>query len=193
MMSSTLLLSFLLVAAHPRLETLRFVGDPSEDFCVECCSLYCAAYPTSAVSNHLGPQDHVRYDAARLGDGHSQTAWVARGGIGEWVELAFLSGADRSFGGQKAVTKVYILNGYLKSESHWREHARVRSMDLLVDGVPRHRLLLLDTREPQRVDLPPIPLHERLALRFVVRDVYAGSRFNEVAVSEIRVDGIGHH
>ena len=169
------------------------VSAPTEEFCVDCCNLYCAAGPTLTVSKHLAPQGRVRYDAARLDDGHPTTAWVAADGVGEWFEFEFKPGEGQSLHGRIGVNEVYILNGYAKSPSHWREHSRVKDLDLLIDGALRAHIALADDSKPQLVSLPDIPLHPNLKLRFVVRSVYPGVRYQELAVSEVRLDGYGHH
>jgi hypothetical protein len=184
----------LLLAAVPA-EVPRLVAtpEPAEEFCVDCCNLYCAAAPTLSVSRHLKSQGRVSYDATRLEDGHKGTAWVASNGVSEWFQFEFRPGEGQSLHSQLGVNEVYILNGYAKSPSHWREHSRAKDLDLLVDGAVQARISLLDDAKPQLVALPNIPLHPHLTLRFVVVSVYPGEKFQEMALSEVRLDGYGAH
>lgn len=186
-------LLLLLAGAAETLPLVEGVPAPAEEFCVECCSLYCAAVPTLSVSRHLESQHRLRYGADRLEDGLASTAWVVDALLGEWFQFVFEPTEYQHLEPTLGVDSLYIMNGYRKSPEHWRDHARIRELELLVDGTARARLLLLDTPTPQRLELPRIPLHAQLTLRFVVRGVYSGDRFQELAVSEVRVDGYGHH
>jgi hypothetical protein len=186
-------LVFLFVAAAADVPRLVATVEPGEEFCVDCCSLYCAAGPTLSVSKHLAAQDRARYDAARLEDGHRTTAWVVSNGIAEWFQFEFQPGEGQTLNPRLGVNEVYILNGYAKSPSHWRDHARAKDLDLLVDGKLFARIALRDESKPQLVSLPNIPLHANLTLRFLVRSIYPGARFQELAISEVRLDGYGAH
>ena len=186
-------LILLLVTVLAEIPVVEAVAAPTEQFGVDDCSLYCAAFPELSVSRHLAPQERVRYDNARLQDGLATTAWVVDGGLGEWFEFVFRSGEGQHLEPRLGVNTLYILNGYRKSEAHWREHARVRELEVVVDGAARARVRLLDNSQPQRVVLPNLPLHPDLSVRFVVRGLYPGSRFKETAISEVRLDGYGHH
>jgi hypothetical protein len=186
-------LALFLAVAQPEVASLQSVSVPQEGFCVDCCNLYCAAAPTLSVSHHLSARDATRYDAAQLGDGYLQTAWVVSNGPGEWFEFSFLPGEGQILEPKIGVSELYFQNGYAKNPAHWRDHARVRRLELQVDGVTRATIALPDQITPQRVSLPQLPLHPNLTLRFVVRSVYPGARFSEAAISEARVDGCGHH
>lgn len=166
---------------------------PEEEFCVECCSLYCAAPPELSVSAHLAPQAAARYAGESASDGLGETAWIVRGGAEEWLQLRFVDGEDVRLSSRLGVDQLFLLNGYGKSDTHWRDHSRIRELELLVDGIVVARIRLLDDPRPQRVALPKTPLHNGLSLRFVVKALYPGTRFAETAVSEVRVDGYGHH
>ena len=186
-------LALILAVAPADVPQLQAVSVPTEEFCVDCCNLYCAACPTLSVSHHLAPQGRAQYDAARLEDGHPTTAWVVSEGVSEWFQFKFEPGEGQNLHQSIGVNELLLLNGYAKSPGHWRDHARAKDLDLVVDGVVRAHITLLDDSKPQSVALPKIPLHPDLTLRFIVRSVYAGAKFNELALSEARIDGYGHH
>ena len=191
------LAAFVLMSAALELPILQAVPQPDEEFCVECCSLYCAAYPTVRVSSHLPLQHRNEYGAEVLADGKRQTAWVVAHGPGEWFELAFEASGfhpgvpedNKSTG----VDRLYLWNGYNKSPEHWRDHARAKHLRLDVDERPVAVITLLDEERPQRVGLPRTLLRRGMRFRFTIVDVFPGRRFDELAVSEVRLDGYGHH
>lgn len=191
------LLVLLLMSGVPALPTLEAALAADEDFCVECCSLYCAAYPTARVSSHLAPQHRNSYGAELLVDGKGQTAWVVARGPGEWFELLFEPSGfhpgvpDHNTG--TGVDRLYIWNGYNKTPERWREHARVHHLRVDVDNESVALITLLDEQRPQGVGLPRTLLRRGIRFRFTVVDVFPGSRFDELAVSEVRLDGYGHH
>jgi hypothetical protein len=122
---------------------------------------------------------------------------VVRHGPGQWLEFEFEpSGLHPDFplnNTRTGVNALYIWNGYNKSPQHWREHGRVRTLELAVDGVPYAVIAMLDDARPQRVDLPPTLIRRGMRLRLTIRETYRGSRFDETAMSEARLDGYGHH
>jgi hypothetical protein len=187
----------LAVSTAADLPVVQAVLEPKEEFCVECCSLYCAATPTVSVSSHLPPQHRNEYGAAVLEDGKGQTAWVVEHGSGEWFEFGFEASGfhpDIPEDNQRTgVNRLYVWNGYGKTPSRWREHARARRLRLDVDGRPVALITLLDDSCPQRVDLPPTLLRHGMRFRFTVVDVFPGTSVDELAVSETRLDGYGHH
>lgn len=191
------LLATVALAAAAQLPRIQAVTEPGEPFCVDCCSLYCAAVPTLKVSTHLSPQAGNEYGSTVLEDGKGETAWVTRSGVGEWFEFVFE--ADGMHPGvpvendRTGVDRIILWNGYNETPERWREHARIRQLRLEVDGRAIVLLELLDLPQPQRIDLPPTLLHRGIRFRFVVTSTFPGARFDEAAVSEARLDGYGHH
>jgi len=187
----------LLFSATPGLPLLQAVLEPSEEFCVECCSLYCAAAPTVGVSRHLPPQAGNEYGPGALDDGKGETAWVVRHGVGDWFEFVFeVAGFHADFpvdNTRTGVDSLYLWNGYNKSPQRWREHSRVRKLRMTVDGRELALVTLLDDARPQRVVLPPTLLRRGMKLRFTIVETYPGTHFDETALSEVRLDGYGHH
>lgn len=161
------------------------------------CSLYCAVYPTLSVSNHLPRVKANGYGSAELDDGNVATAWVVRGGVGEAFTFLFEQEGGRPGeplgNANLGIDQLYISNGYNKTASQWRNHGRVRELELAIDGKPIALVRLLDDPHPQAVDLPRTLLHHGMRVRFTIRKTYPGSRFDETAVSEVRLDGYGHH
>jgi hypothetical protein len=193
----TLIILAAIAASAAELLKLSATLEPKEDFGVNNCSLYCAAYPKITVSAQLQSYSRNHYGAKKLADGEKTTAWIVAGGPREWIEFAFepegfhpdVPKVNRRLG----VDKLYILNGYAKSPQHWKEHSRVHELELSVDGRPVSTIVLLDHNSPQTVDLPPTLLQRGMRFRFTIRTIFPGSRYQETAVSEIRLDGYGHH
>ena len=173
------------------------VLEPTWEFCVDCCSLYCAAAPTLKISDHLSPRSGNAYGATELEDGRTDTAWVVRRGPGAWFEFAFEPAGFHPGlppnNTRTGVDRLYVSNGYNKSPRHWREHARIRQLLLAVDGRDVAMISLLDDQRPQRVDLPRTLLHRGITFRFTIVTTCKGDRFDETAVSEVHIDGYGHH
>lgn len=195
-MSVAIVLAVALLA-QPQLPVRSAVVEPNADFDPDSCSLYCAAGPDVVVSAHLARQSRVQYGADRLTDGKGRTAWIVDKGPGEWFEFAFHpSGFHPDFpvdNDRTGVDVLFIWNGYNKSPVHWREHGRVRELELAIDGKAVAIVTLLDDPRPQTVGLPKTLLRRGMRFRFTIRSVFPGDRFDETAVSEARLDGFGHH
>jgi hypothetical protein len=132
-----------------------------------------------------------------LADGKGETAWVVQHGVGAWFEFVFQADGfhpDVPLENKRTgVNCLYVWTGYNKTPERWREHARIRQLSLSVDGHKVAIIALLDAAQPQRVDLPPTLLRRGMRFRFTIEDTYPGDRFDETAVSEVRLDGYGHH
>lgn len=170
------------------------------------CSWYCAAMHWQTVSSFLAPQKNNIYDASSIFDWDVQTAWVVNGyGIGEYVEVAFPANT------QVRATSCYIVNGYNKNETTWKNNSRVKSMDLYLDGTLIAHVNLKDTRDQQFFMLPDtIPLNTKdlskfktlkveyqeylvSTLKFEITDVYKGDKYEDTAISELSFNGVGDH
>jgi hypothetical protein len=159
----------------------------------DACSWYCGGGPSAiASSSSLKPQGSNAYVAKNIHDGTLKTAWVEGKpglGVGEWVEFTFENKSPR-------VTSAIIWNGYQKSMSTWRENARVKTLRLIVNGKAMYDLALVDTAGAQRFELGVLghrPDGKDLVLRFEIKDAYPGTRFSDVALSEINFDGKDVH
>lgn len=159
----------------------------------DACSWYCGGGPSKITcSSSLKPQGNNTYVAKNLHDFTLKTAWVEGKtglGVGEWVEFTFENKSPR-------VTSAIIWNGYQKNTSTWRENSRVKTLRLLVNGKAICDLALVDTAGAQRFELGVLGHRadgKDLVLRFEIKDAYPGTRFSDVALSEINFDGTDVH
>lgn len=106
------------------------------------CSWYCGGFPDSIIaSSALQPSKKLDYRASNAHDFSLRTAWVAGGipnGIGESITYRFPEKTP-------TITTVIIFNGYMKSNSAWRDNARVRQLKMYVNDKPYAMLNLKDT------------------------------------------------
>ncbi len=156
------------------------------------CSLGCALGWETTASSHLPPQGANRYDVDQLDDASAQTAWVegAEGpGIGESLVFRLIGDPEHDVG-SVGLWGFRVVNGYGKSEAAWRDNGRVRTALLLVNGRPVAHIELADTRLMQSVSLPDGPqVRAGDVVTLVVTGVYPGDRYEDLALSEIVLDG----
>jgi hypothetical protein len=104
------------------------------------------------------------------------TAWVEADngyGIGEYFEI-------QSYG----VNVIY--NGYQSSPSNWKANSRVQKFKVYRDGRPICYLVLTDEMGAQYFELPNFQYEEEESIwRFEIVDVFPGSKWADVAISEI--------
>jgi hypothetical protein len=136
------------------------------------------------------PDNGITYSADNAYDWNLSTAWVPKSqndGVGEWLEYTY-----GKFSGQETITSLIVFNGYRKSQALWKANARVRDMRVLVNGKPYATVHLQDAYNYQTVPLGKIPLQaKKTVLRFEILSVYKGSKYRDVAISELEVDGSG--
>lgn len=166
------------------------------------CSWYCGGgLETAAASSTLSKQGNVNYVAKNANDLSYQTAWVEGVpgyGIGEDLTYDFPPENPR-------ITKIIVVNGYVKSAKAWNENSRVKQLKVYLDGKPLALLNLQDTRREQiftlkqpigngnRANYKALQLKPRWKLKFEITDVYKGQKFDDTAITEIYFDGIDVH
>jgi hypothetical protein len=155
------------------------------------CSWYCAGGPESVIASSVLPSvNNLDYKADNAHDFSLRTAWVegAPGlGIGQSISYRFAKGSP-------PVTTVEIYNGYMKSEKAWGENARVKQLKLYVNDSPFALLNVKDIQSKQLFAIDTLQGKDKdLMLKFEITAVYKGSKYEDVALSEIEFDGIGVH
>ncbi len=165
------------------------------------CSWYCGGgLGTLTASSELKPTKDINYIARNAHDLSYKTAWVegVQGyGIGQYLEYHFPPDNPR-------ITKIIVVNGYVKSDKAWRENTRVKQLKLYLDNKEFAILNLKDTKQEQIFAFDPIGNGNRTdskklkskpwwTLKFEIMDVYQGDKFDDTAITEIYFDGIDVH
>ncbi len=153
------------------------------------CSWYCGGgnYNIKASSSLSG-----NYNAKNANDLSYQTAWVEGkkdAGIGEFLEYYFKNDSPR-------ITHIIISNGYVKSDSAWKNNNRVKKLKLHVNGQEYGILNLKDNRDDQYFNVGTLGRNKNgsdLVLKFEILEVYKGQKYNDTAITEIYFDGIDVH
>ncbi len=154
-------------------------------------SWYNAGGPIAiSASSELPSSGGFTYKAYNAHDFSLKTAWVEgvrRNGRGEYLQYRFEHQSPR-------LTKIIIYNGYVKDQTTWEKNGRVKTLQLFINDQPSANLHLEDSRAEQTFSLPE-PLGRRadgqdLILRFEIADVYPGTRYSDVAISELFFDGL---
>jgi hypothetical protein len=162
------------------------------------CSWYCGGGldSTYASSELVGG----KYTANNIHDLNYKTAWVegvTGQGIGEKITYDFPPENPR-------ITKIIIVNGYVKSPKAWTENSRVKKLKMYVDGKPFALLELADSKQEQSFSFEPLGLSDRedydklltlprWTITFEIMEVYPGSKYEDTAITEIYFDGIDVH
>ncbi|MCC5916617.1 MAG: hypothetical protein JJU02_04745 [Cryomorphaceae bacterium] len=165
------------------------------------CSWYCGGgQDTLSASSELEPSEGNNYSAKNAHDLSYKTAWiegVPGYGIGEYLTYHIRPQNPR-------ITKVIIVNGYVKSEKTWKENSRVKKLKMYIDDKPFAMLLLEDTRQEQIFSFEPLGYSDRVnwddlhkkpwwTMKFEIAEVYKGDKYDETAITEIYFDGIDVH
>lgn len=167
----------------------------------EGCSWYCGGGPDSVwASSRLKPMAGISYNADNAHDLSYKTAWVEGvpgTGIGEYLVYRFSAQAPR-------ITKITVVNGYVKSAKAWQDNTRVKKLKMYLNNQPFAILNLQDSRYEQIFSFDPIGISDRddwealaakpaWTMKFEIMEVYKGDRFDDCAITEIYFDGIDVH
>lgn len=112
-------------------------------------------------------------------------------GIGEYVELSFDLRNSGVGGNALAINSIRIINGYRKNEKVWKANGRVKKLKMYIDNKPFAYILLADTYKMQVFSFPDhwIKYGERTPIKFEILEVYAGEKYSDTAIGEIKFDG----
>jgi len=165
------------------------------------CSWYCGGGPNEITgSSSLSSQGENTYEAKNAHDLSYKTAWVegvTGYGIGEYLEYHFAPESPR-------ITKIIVVNGYVKSKSAYNNNSRVKKLKVYVNDKPYAILNLKDVIAEQSFEFEPIGNSERKdwdklktqpdwTIKFEILDVYKGLKYDDVVISEIYFDGLDVH
>ena len=152
---------------------------------------------TLSASSQLSSNNGINYIAGNAHDLNYKTAWIegVKGyGIGETLSYNFAPENPR-------ITKVIVVNGYVKSLKAWQENSRVKKLKMYLNDKPFAILNLEDSRQEQSFTFEPIGMSERenmeelktkpwWTLKFEILEVYKGTKYDDTAITEIYFDGI---
>lgn len=157
------------------------------------CSWYCGGQMTKVTSDsHLNNQGANNYKPENIHDIDLFTAWIPDtigGVIGKKINFHFEPLSPR-------VSKIIVYNGYIKNYELFKSNSRVKTFRLLVNDKPYALLELSDTTASQTFTITPQQSKKKnidLILTFEIVDVYKGTKYSDVAVSEINFDGLDVH
>jgi hypothetical protein len=157
------------------------------------CSWYCGGGPYKITSSsYLKDDDKITYLPDNIHDFDLFTAWVpdnTNGTIGKKINFHFKPFAPR-------VNEILIWNGYIKNTDLWKSNSRVAKFKMIVNGKPTAILELKDVNNTQSFKINPIQSTDStkdLILTLEILEVYKGTKYDDVAVSEINFDGMDVH
>lgn len=157
------------------------------------CSWYCGGGPYKvSSSSYLQEQGKSTYLPDNLHDFDLITAWVpdSKGGIiGKKVNFHFKPFSPK-------VNKVTIYNGYIKNKELWQINSRAKKLKLYINNKPYANLELQAVTASQSFKIDPIQSTDStkdLVLTFEVIEIYKGTKYDDLAISEINFDGLDVH
>lgn len=157
------------------------------------CSWYCGGGPYKITSSsNLKDEGKITYLPDNIHDFDLFTAWVPdtiNGSIGKKINFHFKPFAPR-------VNEIIIWNGYIKNSDLWKANSRVAKFKMIVNGKPTAILELKDVNNTQSFKINPIQSTDStkdLILTLEILEVYKGTKYNDVVVSEINFDGLDVH
>lgn len=140
----------------------------------------------SSASSVLNREGDISYYDVNAHDFDLSTVWVegdVDNGIGENLEYTIEQIENYT------ITHIDIINGYIKNDDLWKENSRVKKLKVWLDGEVYAILALEDSKEVQRFEIKGIELKKEEHLKFEILDVYQGSKYKDVAITEIQFCG----
>ncbi|MCB1450109.1 MAG: caspase family protein [Nitratireductor sp.] len=140
-----------------------------------------AAGARICVSSVLEPQKANRYGPGNLVDNNPATAWVEGvNGQGEGEELYIELSAPRS------LSSLSFINGYAKNADIFSKNSRIRELTVTTSAGEKKRFALSDNDNWQSANLSGLKPAEWVIIR--IDAVFAGSKYQDTAISELRLE-----
>jgi hypothetical protein len=121
------------------------------------------------------------YDIDNIFDDDDNTAWVEGvegDGIGEWIQFDFDS--------EYKINRIDLISGYYKSVSIFKDNNRIKNLELLFSDSSTINLTFKDKTDWQQIEIEP---HVTKSIKFIIKDVYKGSKYEYTCISEMRLWG----
>lgn len=153
------------------------------------CSWYCGGGPYQETASSALSAAHAVHHAHDLSLRHAWVEGVPGPGIGQFVTYYFKNDAPR-------INQINVYNGYVKSPALWQANGRVKKLKLWVNNQPYAELNLKDTPALQSFAVPLLGHRadkKDLVLRFEIREVYRGTKYEDTALTEVFFDGVDVH
>ncbi|MBD3330487.1 hypothetical protein GF354_03070 [Candidatus Peregrinibacteria bacterium] len=144
---------------------------------------YHEGYPASS-SLKAEPENDLMYYPCLVGDNQIETAWVEGvdgPGIGEWIQVPL----DPA----KNYDKVQIFSGYGESDELWDQNNRVKDLKITFSTGFEQTVHFIDNYDYEVFTLDEIVVAPLWA-KFEILNIYPGTKFDDTAISEIKVLGI---
>ena len=158
-------------------------------------------------TSQLKPYKQINYSIKNISDYDLNTAWIEGKtdyGIGEKFGFTFDFPENTQYG---TVYEFYgivnVFNGYCKSLETWQQNSRVRKLKVYYNDTPICIVELIDTWHFQQFDIgkffkykrdekymdAPFEIIQNDKLTFEILDIYAGTKYKDVAISEFMAQG----
>ncbi|HEY1869483.1 MAG TPA: hypothetical protein VGG71_00425, partial [Chitinophagaceae bacterium] len=159
------------------------------------------------ASSTKAPEGNLSYSIKNIQDNNLNTAWVFESNeISNdcYFEFDFKFPVNASYAGAYQFQGICnVFNGYCKSLKTWAENARVKRLLVYYNDKPICYVNLLDTWHFQEFDISKFFRNNRDKknlnakyeirngdkLKFKVIEIYKGTKFNDVAISEFLCEG----
>jgi len=137
------------------------------------------------VSSTYPPDEDGSYEMEFAFDDDPTTAWFT----GEMEDDEdYPNGNYILFSGMVYDETIYILNGYQLSESAFDVNARIKSMEIYVNGDLFGEIILLDQMGAQSISLPGIGKYmsgDGVSIKLVITSVFPGDDYMDAGITEI--------
>jgi hypothetical protein len=147
--------------------------------------------PEIGATNKAEPQGNANFEAKNLLDGNMKTCWMTPGpGKNEAFEIVIdveeLEGVN-----SVQITDIFFFNGWRKDLHTWKEYNRIKKLTITISEQPFAEVTFEDTYHCQSIDIEKLKIDKsrRCRMKFRISEVYPGTKYNQVALSDVQFGG----
>ncbi len=160
------------------------------------CSLGCAIGWKVETNSALPDVGELTYGVSNLDDGDLKTAWVEGldgEGTGAEITFSFPKEYFDEINPDEPWTTTFsgfmMVNGYAKNRATYQKNSRVKRLRLYNNSEALLDISIEDIYGVQSVYFPPITIGPGSRITFEVLEVYPGSAYTDLAITELLPHG----
>jgi hypothetical protein len=146
---------------------------------------------TISTTSKAEPSGGNTFEPKNLLDGNMKTCWMsATEGIYDNIEL--IVDLEEVDGVNKAqLNYIYFYTGWRKDLATWKEYSRIKKVTMSVNDLPYAEIQFENSYKLQSIDLDDFKIDRtrRCRIKFRIAEVYPGTKYKQVALSDIQLIG----
>lgn len=147
--------------------------------------------PEGVVKDKAEPIGSDNFEAKNMFDGNMKTCWLtAWDGKNEVIEIV-IDIEENAEVPSAEIRSIYFANGWRKDMQTWKNYSRLKKVSMSINEKPYAEITFENTYKMQGIDIDKLKIEKsrRYRIRLRVLELYKGDKFDQLAISDIQLNG----